>query len=561
MHNYKKIKLFALAVLLASLGVNNSKNVAMPIKAASPMPININMATTTKEELLSYYSTVEGKKGDELLSELYTIIKDHNEYDYESSTHRYIFKIIDRNWELSPLTSTQLQYFDYAGDMPYIRKLYADYNDDIATADLFKNPDASRVSFDKEHIWAQSMGNFGRTGGAGSDFHALLPADVRGNQVAHSNYNFAVPTSGVTEVMNDKGTLVGRYGSIAGQPQKVFEPLDEYKGDIARAMLYMTARYYVHIDILHPKLTLLNGSPAAVNASPTQAGLAGDLKTLLEWNKLDPVDAYEIKRNDLIYNNYQENRNPFIDFPEWADIIYDTNYSGDGVSFNDDEPVGDATLTSLSVSVKENEKFYLLDEVKKSSFIVTATYSDDSTRVINDFTISVDDTPYTIFNELGDIELTFTYSEESIVKTATLSINVEKAPITLTDISVSVKEDQNFYLFDQVNKDSFIVTATYSDNTSHEISDFTVTVNEENFTTYKTLGDLELVFSYSEGDIVKLATLVVTVKPAILHYVAGGVVVVALLSLFYFVPTLRKKALKNAKKVVKKTAKKSKKKK
>jgi len=561
MHNYKKIKLFTLVVLLASLGVNNSKNVATPVKAASPMPININMATTTKEELLSYYSTVEGKKGDELLGELYTIIKDHNEYDYESSTHRYIFKIIDRNWELSPLTPTQLKYFDYAGDMPYIRKLYADYNDDITTADLFKNPDASRVSFDKEHIWAQSMGNFGRTGGAGSDFHALLPADVRGNQVAHSNYNFAVPTSGVTEVMNDKGTLVGRYGSIPGQPQKVFEPLDQYKGDIARAMLYMTARYYEHIDILHPKLTLINGSPSAVTASPTQAGLAGDLKTLLEWNKFDPVDAYEIKRNDLIYNNYQENRNPFIDFPEWADIIYDTNYSGDGVSFSDDEPVGDATLTSLSVTVKENEKFYLLDEVKKSSFIVTATYSDDTTRLINDFTISVNDTPYTTFNELGDITLTFTYSEKSIVKTATLSINVEKAPITLTNISITIKENQNFYLFDQVNKDSFIVTATYSDNTSHEVNDFTITANGENLLTYKTLGDIELVFSYSEGETVKLATLVVTVKPAILHYVAGGVVVVGLLSLFYFVPTLRKKALKNAKKVVKKSAKKSKKKK
>ena len=48
----------------------------------------------------------------------------------------------------------------------------------------------------------------------------------------------------------------------------------------------------------------------------------GILSDLLEWNKLDPVDEYEIHRNNLIYKNFQHNRNPFIDFPEWADYIW-----------------------------------------------------------------------------------------------------------------------------------------------------------------------------------------------------------------------------------------------
>ena len=43
---------------------------------------------------------------------------------------------------------------------------------------------------------------------------------------------------------------------------------------------------------------------------------------MLEWNKLDPVDEFEIHRNNLLYKNYTNNRNPFIDFPEWADIIW-----------------------------------------------------------------------------------------------------------------------------------------------------------------------------------------------------------------------------------------------
>ena len=49
------------------------------------------------------------------------------------------------------------------------------------------------------------------------------------------------------------------------------------------------------------------------------------LSTLLEWHRLDPVSDYEIHRNNLIYNNYQHNRNPFIDFPSWADIAFGTS--------------------------------------------------------------------------------------------------------------------------------------------------------------------------------------------------------------------------------------------
>ena len=48
----------------------------------------------------------------------------------------------------------------------------------------------------------------------------------------------------------------------------------------------------------------------------------GIMSDLLEWNRIDPVDEYEIHRNNLIYNNYQHNRNPFIDFPDWAEYIW-----------------------------------------------------------------------------------------------------------------------------------------------------------------------------------------------------------------------------------------------
>ena len=427
----KSSKFFTLALTISLLGLssgNIQKNSHLALKAATPMPTMIDTSHASLNELQTYYKGVEGKKGDTLLAQLYENIKDHNEYDYDSSTHRTIYKIIDRQWELSPLSPEELQNFNYETDNPYIRKFYADYNDDPLTADLFRNPGASRVSFDKEHIWAQSLGDFGRTGGTGSDFHSLLPADVRGNQQAHSNYNFATPTSGVTSYTNDKGSYVGQNGYIAGSSQKVFEPTDEYKGDVARAMFYMTARYYEYIDVLHPKLTLVDGSPSALVASPTQPGLAGDLETLLAWHTLDPVDEYEIHRNNLIYNNYQENRNPFIDFPEWADIIFDANYVGDGASFDGGDPVEpeepSITLTRIEIDINPQANFFFLEQVNKSDFIVTAHYSDDTSKVVTNYTLTSGGNPLTTYNQVGEIELTFSFSEESVTATKSITITV-----------------------------------------------------------------------------------------------------------------------------------------
>ncbi|MFA5236121.1 MAG: endonuclease [Bacilli bacterium] len=407
---------------------------------AGPRPTNINTAHLDDEGLVSYYETVSGTKGDALLAALNQVIDDHQEYDYDSSSDRYIYKIIDRNWTLSPMTAPQLAAFDYAGDNPYIHKLYADYNDDVATADLFKNTGASRVSFDKEHIWAQSLGNFGRSTGAGSDFHALWPSDILGNQNAHSNYNFATPTSEITNYNNDKGTYVGRNGYIAGSSSKVFEPLDQYKGDIARAMFYMPARYYEYVDTYHPKLTLVNGSPGAVTASPTQAGLAGDLETLLAWNELDPVDEYEIHRNNLIYNNYQGNRNPFIDFPEWATIAYDPDYAGGGVSFGDepiDPPV--VTLTGLSAAWADpNKKYYVGDAIAKADFVVTATYSDASQVIVSDYELTLSGQSGLTFSTVGPHTVNFSYSEGALVETATLNVAVLEVPVPPKNYTVVI---------------------------------------------------------------------------------------------------------------------------
>ena len=94
-----------------------------------------------------------------------------------------------------------------------------------------------------------------------------------------------------------------------------WEPRDAVKGDIARMIFYMATRY--HGENGEPNLTVVD----YVNTSPNNEPLYGKLSTLLQWNAQDPVDAYEINRNNNVYY-YQHNRNPYIDHPEWVTAIW-----------------------------------------------------------------------------------------------------------------------------------------------------------------------------------------------------------------------------------------------
>jgi hypothetical protein len=101
--------------------------------------------------------------------------------------------------------------------------------------------------------------------------------------------------------------------STPGYSGTVFEPIDEYKGDFARTYFYMSTRYYTE-DSGWENNGMVNGA---------------DLKDwavtlLINWHNEDPVSEKETDRNNAVYI-IQQNRNPFIDHPEWADCIWDEN--------------------------------------------------------------------------------------------------------------------------------------------------------------------------------------------------------------------------------------------
>lgn len=157
-------------------------------------------------------------------------------------------------------------------------------------------------SWNREHVWPNSMG-FSSSGQYGyTDIHHLRPSDVSVN-TDRGNKDF------------DNG------GSAHGESAETYtdsnswEPRDEVKGDVARMTFYMDVRY--------------DGSDGGMddlyivdNTSSTPGdSFTGVLCTLYEWHSLDPVDSFEMTRNNRI-ETWQGTRNPFIDHPEWVSEFY-----------------------------------------------------------------------------------------------------------------------------------------------------------------------------------------------------------------------------------------------
>jgi endonuclease I len=159
--------------------------------------------------------------------------------------------------------------------------------------------------WNREHVWAKSLGSFGPGGSfenspAHTDLHNLKPSDMSINS-DRSNKGFDNGGTQHTEAVNCYYT------------NNSWEAPDNVKGDIARILFYMDIRYNGTDN--EPDLNITE----EVDTYPNPQ--IGVLSTLLEWHINDPVDDFEENRNEVIYQ-WQNNRNPFIDHPEYVNLIW-----------------------------------------------------------------------------------------------------------------------------------------------------------------------------------------------------------------------------------------------
>jgi endonuclease I len=165
--------------------------------------------------------------------------------------------------------------------------------------------------YNREHSFPQSW--FATASPMVSDVHHVFATDKFVNaQRGDLPY-------GTVSVPNWTSLLGGKRGpsSASGYTGTVFEPVDEYKGDIARAQLYMATRYENLVAGWQNNATANN--VLAGNIFPAYD--AWYVNLLLSWHNLDPVSDKEIKRNNAIYA-LQNNRNPFVDSPQFVQRIW-----------------------------------------------------------------------------------------------------------------------------------------------------------------------------------------------------------------------------------------------
>lgn len=224
-----------------------------------------------------YYADALGKTGTELRNSLHAIISVQTKLSYSQ-----VWDALKETDE-DPNSASDVVLF-YSG---------------ISRSKSLNGGDPD--DWNREHVWAKSHGDFGTATGPGTDIHHLRPTDVSVNS-----------TRGNKDFDNGGGTVSECSGCATDADS--FEPPDAVKGDVARMILYMAIRYEGDDGFanLEPNDQVSNGS----------APYIGRLSVLLQWNAADPPSAFEQHRNDVIFDQFQHNRNPFIDHPEWANAIW-----------------------------------------------------------------------------------------------------------------------------------------------------------------------------------------------------------------------------------------------
>jgi endonuclease I len=239
-----------------------------------------------------YYDDAEGKVGAELKAALHDIIKGHVEFPYTSSSTDVwdILKKTDRD----PNNSDNVILL-YTGRSQ--EKEYQDHGSSVDYTQYDNGNGTYNDSWNREHVWAKSHGDFGTANGAGTDVHHIRPADRSVNS-DRSNLDFD----------NGGGPHVEATGCRYDSDS--WEPRDAVKGDVARMIFYMAVRY--EGDNGEPDLEVVDYVTNWGYPDYPKYPIHGKLSTLLEWHFDDPVDDWERNRNDSIFT-YQRNRNPFID--------------------------------------------------------------------------------------------------------------------------------------------------------------------------------------------------------------------------------------------------------
>ena len=299
--------------------------------------------------LTEYYAGADGKSGEALRSALNSKINSHTTVSYDAL--KYLFKWTDT----------------YNNEGTTIDDIYS-FCDPAYTETWC----SGTCGYNREHSVPKSW--FGEASPLYSDAFHLYPTNCYVNSY-RGNEPFG-ECSGGTKCTTNGVQAKGRKGTstFAGYSGTVYEPDDEFKGDLARTYFYMVTCY------MSSNFTQAEGGRAMFTYTDKKAQLTQySIDLLLKWHRQDPVSARELARNEVIYGNTdlnkgtykQGNRNPFIDYPEMAEYIWGTK-KGQSldletlVSAYDDGETPQPATTKYGVTWSVNGEEQQVDSVKEN---------------------------------------------------------------------------------------------------------------------------------------------------------------------------------------------------
>ena len=238
-----------------------------------------------------YYNSATGT-GAILKTQLYNIIKGHTVRTYDNLWTD--FQTTDKKangkvWDM---------YSDIPGGTPPYQYTFI--------SDQCGNYSVEGDCYNREHSFPKSWFNDGTP--MYSDLFHLVPTDGKVNG-QRSNFPFGKVNNPTWTSQN--GSKLGP-SAYPGYTGTVFEPIDSFKGDFARNYFYMVTRY---------ENVLSSWSCDMINNTTFPSFTTWAKNMLIEWNNLDPVSQKEIDRNNAVYS-IQHNRNPYIDHPEYVNLVW-----------------------------------------------------------------------------------------------------------------------------------------------------------------------------------------------------------------------------------------------
>lgn len=260
-----------------------------------------------------YYDGTTGLTGYALKSKLHEITATKNvNWGYSDLPNLYNQTDLDQYYDHGSSNTTVL--LDMYSEIPTGPDAY-----EYTSANLISTSGAEGLGYNREHAVPQST--FNSNYPMYSDLHFVIPTDARINQL-RNNYPYGIGNSTIHYTFSNTSKIANSAIPNYVYTNRVYEPINEFKGDIARMLLYFAVRYESKLPVFNYSTNI---NPA-IDRSPFDgtAERAFDpayISMLIQWHMQDPVSQREINRNNAVYA-IQNNRNPFIDNPQWVNAIW-----------------------------------------------------------------------------------------------------------------------------------------------------------------------------------------------------------------------------------------------